>query len=211
MRNISDTAGSFSTVPSSWEIGNTPTSFAGKIYDKELISQADSVPLIQIFKKYGLRINEANRTIICPFKSHKGGRESTASFKWYPETNSYHCFGCRAGNHACDFVAEMEHCDKTRAAHKILELFGDYVNGSGIVEQENFALKLEIMMEFSNMVREFRQNNTTDHAEKFIELMCSIYDELNLRHHPNEIGLRSIVDQLKNSIISYTPNSSLDI
>lgn len=205
MRLISDTNRSDSTSETSGEDGDIAEAFTGKDIYQELISHANSVPILKVFRQYHINLDPQNRKITCPFKSHKGGRETTPSFYYYPETNSYHCFGCRNGSRAVDFVAIMEHCTKEAAAKKILNLFGADVDEDSIYDQIDFAERLNIMMDFSNDVREFHQKFPTEHARLYVEAACKKYDALNLKKNLNNEALRRIVEQLKEYITLYKP------
>lgn len=207
MRPIPSTTRPNSDGKTSREDGDIATSFTGKDYYQKLIEQANTVPLARIFKHYGLRIDEYNRKIICPFKSHSGGRESTPSFTYYHQTNSFRCFGCGIGHqyaHGCEFIAAMESISRVKAAGKILDLFSSEVDEDNIINKHDFSERLEIMMDFSNTVREFRYTHGDEKSQKFIEDMCWVYDQHNLKHdHTNE-ALRRVVEQIKDKIASYT-------
>lgn len=175
-----------------------------------MIPKANTVPLSHIFKHYGLRINEYHRKVTCPFKSHKGGRESTPSFYYYPDTNSFRCYGCSTGNqyaHAVEFVAAMENISKFQAATKILNMFGSEADDDYIIDRNDLSERLEIMMDFSNAAREFRQSFSQDHAHNYIEYVCRIYDRLCAKHEnmDNE-ALRNATNELKEEIQSYNPS-----
>ena len=169
---------------------------------KELINRANSVPITYIFKHYGIRLNETTNKIVCPFPSHKSGRENTPSLKFYPHTNSFWCFGCNVGRGCCDFVAAMEAISKAKAAYKIIETFND-ISSIEDIDQVNYSERLEIMLGFSNFVREFRQSNFKQSSDKFIEDICAVYDSLNIKHDLSNDALKSIVEQLKNEIDSF--------
>jgi DNA primase len=207
MHDVSNTTGLDGYDETSGETGNSSDTLTGKAFYQDLIRRANTVPLIYIFKHYGLHINENNRRAICPFKSHKGGRESSGSFWYYPETNTYHCFGCRQGYAGSNFVAIMDGIIISQAAFKIISLFnGDVdVDAADGLTKEDFSEQLEIMMDFSNTVREFRQSFFDEKSQAFIDEVCSVYDQLNLRHKKitNE-ALRRTVDQFKKDIIFYT-------
>lgn len=203
MRPISNTDGSFGYGEISGETGDFAEITQGKKFYKELIDKANSVPITHIFKHYGLRLNELNKKITCPFKSHKDGRESTASFYYYPNTNTYFCFGCKIGSRACDFVSEMDRCNKYAAANKILKLFKENVNENIVFNQDSFSEKLEIMMKFSNLVRKFRETYNDEMSFKYIEHICETYDKLNSKHNLNNEALLSIVNQLIEEINKY--------
>jgi DNA primase len=189
----------------SGEDGDFTTPFGvGKEFYQDLIRLANTVPIQRIFKHYGVRLDELHLKTRCPFKCHKGGRENTPSFNYYPHTNSYHCFGCKTGNFAVDFVAEMDGVNRTKAAQKVLKLFGAEADGDNVLNRQDFSEKLEIMMDFSNAVREFHQTLAHADARVFIEDKCRIYDALNARHkNLGNDALRELVRQLKEEINSY--------
>jgi hypothetical protein len=195
----------YSTTPG--EGGDITASFTGKDYYQNLIDRANTVPLTRVFRHYGLRLNEHDRKITCPFKSHKGGHENTPSFWYYANTNSFRCYGCSIGHkqaHGVEFVAAMEGISRVKAALKILDLFATDVDDDNILDKQDFSERLEIMMDFSVAVREFRQAYTDEKSQKFIEDMCWVYDQHNLNHdHTNE-ALRRVVEELKGKITSYT-------
>lgn len=182
--------------------------FTGKDYYQDLISRANTVPLVRVFKHYGIRVDEYNRKITCPFRSHKGGRETTPSFYYYPDTNSFRCYGCGMGNqyaHACEFVAYMEGISRVKAADRIVKLFAaDVDDDADLITKNDFSERLEIMMDFSNTVRNFRQSHADDESQKFIEGMCWVYDQHNLKRDNSNDALRRIVEQIKEKIASYT-------
>jgi DNA primase len=206
MRSIPSTARPISDSEISGEAGDFAAPFGvGKEFYQDLIGLANSVPIQRVFKHYNIRLDEHRLKVTCPFKSHKGGRENTPSFWYYPHTNSYFCFGCRVGNRACDFVAEMDGCNKVKAAQKILTLFGTEADADNVLDRQDFSERLEIMMDFSNTVREFRQTLAHTDAHTFIEDKCRIYDTLNARHkNLGNDALRELVRQLKEEITSYT-------
>lgn len=182
----------------SWEDGDTSTAPAGKNHHQELITQANSKPLELVLKLYGVQLNAYGGNIVCPFKSHKGGREKTGSFHYYADTNSYQCFGCKVGRKACDFVAEMDHCSRSDAAIKILGLFGD--EPDQLEELYDYGERLDIMASFSNAVREFSQEHSDEESFKFIEMVCRVYDRSNLENKLGNVALKRLVEQLLKKI-----------
>lgn len=206
MRKIPDTTGLDGYGETPGETGSAPTALTGKAFYQDLIRKANTVPLAYVFKHYGLHLNEINRKTTCPFKTHKGGRESSASFYFYPDTNSYCCYGCRLGSFGCDFVAAMDGITKSQAAYKIISLFNGYVDDDDGLDRNDFTEKLEIMLDFSNAIREFRQSHFDEKSFEFAEHICSVYDTLNMKHKTlNNEALRRVVDELKEKINSYTP------
>jgi hypothetical protein len=210
MYDVSNTTGPHGYGEASGEVGDSADPLTGKAFFQDLIRRANTVPLIRIFKYYKLHINEGNRRIICPLKSHKGGRESSGSFWFYPETNSFYCFGCKVGGpwaHSCEFVSFIENISKAKAAYKIFELFSSDVGDVGDNEQfeiENNSERLEIMMSFSTAVMEFRQTYFDEESYSYIEYVCSVYDRENLRHKKLDNNtLRRIVDRMKEDLSTY--------
>lgn len=208
MRKLPSTTGPDSYGETSGEAGDSSAAPSGKAFYQDLINKANTVPLKKIFKSYRLRIDEHNRRTTCPFKSHKGGHENSASFWFYPETNSFYCYGCSVGGphaHASEFVAAMEEISRAKAAYSILEKFSSDIDEDGVVEGPDFSERLEIMMDFSHSVRNFRLSNTDEKSAEFIEEICALYDNLNAKHDLNNEALHRIVNLLKEKIIFYRP------
>jgi DNA primase len=203
MRSISNTTGSISQGKALGQAGSFTDSVAGQDDVKDLISKANSIPMMRLFKHYGIRINEINRMVICPFKSHKGGRENSASFQFYPETNSFYCHGCKLGTKPVNFVSNIENISFIQSVHKIIEHFSDDIDEDNIFDIQDYSQRLEIMMEFSNCVREFRENYQGDKAFEHIEQICKHYDIINLKHNLDNDALRHVVDKLKEAILEY--------
>lgn len=209
MRNVSNTNRPACPSKASGKTGSFTASFTGQDDYKDLIDRANTVSLLNIFKHYGLRVSAGNRKIICPFKAHKNGRENTASFEYYPHTDTFWCHGCNKGTRSCNFVANMENVTVIAAAYKILDLFSGAIDEDLIVDRQDSSERLEIMLDFSAIVREFRTNNLSESAQAFIENMCEVYDSANLRHNLDNDALKSVVSKLKEEIISYTPCQTL--
>lgn len=190
---------------SSDDFGDFTEAFTGKSYYQDLINRANTIPLTKVLRHYGIRLDPYNRKTTCPFKSHKGGRESTPSFYFYPDTNTFYCFGCKAKSRPCDLVAGMDACTKVQAAYKLLQLFASDVDEDDVFDQMDFAERLRIMLDFSGAVREFYQTYATESARVYIEGACKKYDALNLRHKLDNKALKSIVEQLKEYISLYKP------
>lgn len=202
---LPNTARSNGDGPTSGETGSVAAAFAGKDYYQELIRKSNTVPIVKIFKHYNVRLDVHNKKTSCPFRSHKGGRERTPSFYFYPETNSFNCYGCNCGGPGWKFVMQMENCTKVQAAYKILQLFGDDVDEDAMYETPDFEERLAIMMDFSNTVREFHLTYPTKEAGVYVEVACKKYDALNLKHKLDNEALRRIVEQLKDYISLYKP------
>ena len=205
MRKLPSTTGSDGYSEVSGEVGYAEAS-TGKAYFQDLIQKANSVPITRLFRHFDVAINEYTHKTTCPFKTHKGGRERTPSFWYYPETNTYCCFGCRNGSRPVNFVAAMQGITRSEAAYWILEHFGSELDESFIFDGPDHTEQLEIMMDFANTVRNFRQSHDDTKSTDFIEHLCAIYDSLNLKHNNlRNPALRSMVGQLKEKIASYIP------
>jgi len=203
MCNLSSTTGSNSYGETSWEDGDIATPSSGKTYNKDLINRANNISITEILRHYGLHLDPNNRKAICPFKSHKGGRENTASFMYYPDTNTFNCFGCGTGGSCCKFVSKMDGISEIKAAQKIIELFNCDIIDDVEPSQENFSERFEIMIDFSNSVRDFRSEHTDQKSFNFIEHVCSVYDTVNLKHKLSNEALSRLVEELKTRIASY--------
>lgn len=205
MRDLSSTTGSFSYGETSWTTGDVTKTSEGKADEQDLIAKANSVPLLRVLRYYNVKVNPSHvNSTICPFKHHKGGRERTGSFYFYPETNSFYCHGCKTGGmhrHAVAFIAAYEGITFVKAAHKIIGLFSDDIDPSAeFSDERNLPEQLEIMMDFSNSVREFRKNHLDDESQYFIENACAAYDELNSKHDMDNDSLRVLILKLKEQI-----------
>lgn len=85
-------------------------------YRSENIKAALDIERVVSFYGY-----EPNRQgfVSCPFHS-----ERTASFKIYPKSNSFYCFGCGAGGDVIDFVRLLYGLDFGQACLRIEADFG---------------------------------------------------------------------------------------
>jgi hypothetical protein len=188
----------------SWEDGSvantTPTT---KSSPQELIRKANSIPITNIFKHYGLKLNEFNRKICCPLPSHKGGKERSASFTYYPESNTFICFGCNAKSFACDLIHYMDGISREKAARQILAMFGDEVLEDA--DYDDVPERLEMMLELSTSVRDFRNTYSDQKSEEFIETLCEIYDDHNAKRKLNNRALRLVIDNILKQIKQYKP------
>lgn len=195
----------------SGEVGDTKSSAETKQFYKDLISKANTAPLLNIFKYYNIKISEHDKKIICPIPGHVSkygaGRERTGSLYYYHETNSFWCFGCKTGVKACDFVAAMDSISRTKAAFKIIEICESEVNFDDVeIDQPmNYSERLEILMEFSDLVREFIQsNNSTESSIKYIETMTGAFDKMLNKHKLDNTALRSLLVKIKEKVSNYT-------
>lgn len=209
MRNISSITGPISYGETSWENRSSTETASGETSVKSLINKANAVPIMHIFKHYGLRFDTYSHKTTCPFVSHKGGRENTPSFKVYEDTNSFKCFGCGVGGRTVHFVSEMDRCNAAKASLKILQLFASEINEGILVEGINSSERLEIMLKFSSSVYDFRQVYTNEHAISFIEYICWVFDRSNEIHDYDNDSLHRLVEHCVGHINIYSPELTL--
>lgn len=203
MQDLQCRGGSISNGETSWDDGDLTEDTTRK-NNKELIAQANTIPLTDIFKLYHILLDYNNLSTRCPFKSHKNGLESSASFHFYPETNSYYCFGCHEGGkfaHAVEFISTYEKISRIKAAKKLIDGF----DTEEILElQEDYSKNFQIMVQFSNLIRTFTQSNIyNEKAQIFINKICETYDKINLKHNLNSEALERIVNELQRKINQY--------
>ncbi|WP_313960782.1 DNA primase [uncultured Parvimonas sp.] len=78
----------------------------------------------------------------CPFHSEK-----TPSFFLYPETNTFHCFGCGKHGDSISFIMEIDSLDYVSTLKKLAEKFGielEYENSFNVSNKINFDKYYEI-------------------------------------------------------------------
>jgi len=212
MLELSNNTGSVSDSETSGEnrdsTGYSSEDDARKEFYKNLIIKANNVPLMKLFQHYHVLINNTNNKIICPFKNHKNGRERTPSFTFYPETNSFKCYGCNVGHanaHGVEFMSEMEGLSRSKAAKKIIELFDFSFDEKTTLEEENYSERIEMMMSFSNQVRKFRNTYNDENSFQFIEEICNAFDVTNSYSEKDlhSKALKHLIDSLLFKINSY--------
>lgn len=151
--------------------------------NEDRVAIANSCSLESIFKFYNLNINKNNTKCICPFKFHKNGKENSASFNFYPKTNTYWCFGCKAGSSPIDFVKNYESISFLHAIDKILNLKNLKFNK--VKEKTNDVNLFDLELKFSNDVR-LTQN---------YEIM-KIYDNFMSKYDLDDDGIVIILNKL---------------
>jgi len=160
----------------------------------KLIREANTVDLQKVFDHYNLELNEFNRKIVCPFPHHQ---DDTPSFYYYinEHEKSFYCFGCKVGGRAVEFVSEIENISKYDAAVKLTSEFE--TNISSIVIS-NVSEKRELMLNFSNHIRNFIQSDIDDDNRlAFAEQLTLVFDTLNTKHKLETEGVKSLISKLK--------------
>jgi hypothetical protein len=197
MLSISDTLGSYSDCPTSRE--NRGSISPPQNVGQKLIAQASTIPLCLLFKHYGVKLDQFTRKACCPFSNHKNGNERTPSFVYYPETNSFRCYGCGIGHkgaHAAEFMAAMEGISREEGAKLALKLFysSDQIIPAPV--QEDYQKRFLLLLSFSEKVKEFKENHPNSKARKFCEDMCQIFDEMNAKRQLGNEALQQLIDGL---------------
>ena len=95
----------------------------------------ERLPIIDVFNAYGVHVNSHNLAL-CPLH-----QEHTASFRVYPGSNSWFCFGCQAGGSAIDFVAYLFGLEPLDAARKLDEDFNLGLMGEELSAEEKQQIK----------------------------------------------------------------------
>lgn len=132
-----------------------------------------SCNLESLFKFYGLNIDNHNNKVVCPFKSHKGGMEKTASFVYYSNTNSYWCFGCKQGSSVIDFVMNYENCSSDHAIEKILNYKNLKFN---LISNENKTIENRIVFDLKLKFSELLHDNPDKDIMKTYDSLIDKYD-----------------------------------
>jgi DNA primase len=144
--------------------------------------------------RYGLRVDPANTKITCPFKHHQNGNERTASFYFYPNTNSFWCFGCKTGSTAVDFVAAYDNVSRSKAANKIIRLLEDEVSDDWEIVACNSKEKEIEIIAFSNAIRASLVSHPDE--QTYIETITEAFDNLTEKHELNIEGLKMLSSRL---------------
>lgn len=157
-----------------------------------LIDKANSSSLEEIFKSYKIQLDSYNKKTVCPFKLHKNGRESSPSFVFYPESNSFYCFGCKSGTKPVDFVSLLLSISKKEAADIILS------NNFSLLEreeEESFNDRLNLIIDFSLFIQSIMKINK-EKAEELSNAFDKIYD----KHKLSNKAIEKIIKSLKGKV-----------
>lgn len=123
---------------------------------EEIKEKADIVSVVSDY----LSVKKSGRYFMgnCPFHSEK-----TPSFFLYPETNSFHCFGCGKHGDSISFVMELESLDYVSAIKKLAEKFGvelEYDNSFNTINSKN----LDKYYEINEFVARFYYKNMMENS-----------------------------------------------
>ena len=157
-----------------------------------LYQQADSVDLLTIMSHYRLNLDAYNKKIHCPFKFH---HDRTASFYFYPTTNSFYCYGCKSYGQASNFVSLIEGIPKLEAAKKIIANFDTQQE---LIHSTNISEWRELYYSFSTGLRAFIQHNKEDPAAlEFANAITMMFDQITQNHTLDLMGLKHLLSKLQ--------------
>lgn len=180
-----------------WEDGDIKKPASNNAKYESVIKAANSTDINLIFRFYNLHID--NRKSICPFPNHKGGKESSPSFYFYPETNSFYCFGCKAGTHCVDFVSNIENIGRLKAANKIIDLFGSDENKCFLSEPSTYSSeKNNMLILFSKFISDLIIHSKNDPIKlSKIEEITYAFDKLNDKYELDVKVLDNVINKLQ--------------
>lgn len=197
--NKSRSDSSSQTSNKGWNTGSDPKDDLNL-----LINKANTANIMTIFKSYGINIDGYgdNKLIklCCPLPGHN---DHSPSFYYYTETYSFNCFGCHRGGRAVNLVSIMENINVAEAAAKIVSNY--YVDNNVDVEnKKDYFDKQKAMLDFSESVRFFIQNNSEDEeAIKYAEKITFAYDTMMNKHSLETEGLKKIIEKLIRKLEKY--------
>lgn len=164
---------------------------------QQSIDKANTASLLDILYAYKLKIDNLNHKICCPFPFHKNGQERSASFWYYPDTNSFFCYGCKSGGTSVDFVAVYE--DITRYQASLL-INNEYVTDDSIISEKSINYS-KIYLGFSHSIREFIISHVgSTKALAHAEQMCIAFDTLRHKYILDPDGLEMLVAKLQDKL-----------
>ena len=166
--------------------------------DTGLIAQGQTVDLSAVFQHYGIHLNRYCRSISCPFSSHQ---DRSPSFYFYPDTNSFYCFGCKKSGGPVQFVSLFRHVSREEAARQLLNNFEfEEIDSFGLSESRE---REDLHLKFSAIVRNFHQKHRGEEAFQMAEKMTRIFDDACRRNSLEIEGLRRIIQRLEEMLTAY--------
>ena len=179
---------STSNSETSRQVRSHGEAYEGEAAYKDPIEDANNTPILEILKIYGVVFQNGIKKTICPLPDHK---DKTPSFLYYPDTNSFYCFGSKSGSKPVDFVSKMERVERHIAAQIILEnnfsVYSD-IAGSG------FSNRIDTLISFSEKIR----NLITIYPNRLseIEEYTKVLDDLNVRYNLTDESTKMIINKL---------------
>ena len=148
------------------------------------IAACNNTLLIDVMKKFNVDYPLYLGHIKCPFPAHNA-TGNTPSFKFYPETNSFYCWGCRAGGGSLEFVKHMFGGDFKEALNWFSKNFDLKIEASLLQKITYRAMlpkpQLNNTFNLINKIILFKQNeysieDSTIFVNEVYEFFVEIYD-----------------------------------
>lgn len=161
---------------------------------KKLATEANSVDLLTVLTSYGLRLDKYHSKCICPLHN-----ENSPSFYYYPNTNSWYCFGCKKGGSATHFVSRIEGISIAEASEKLL---GEFTPGAFATSTTSDYLdRQDVVFGFSTLIRKFIQAHSNNpNALQFVERLTLIFDTLAAKHNLSNDGFKLVIRRLEKQL-----------
>lgn len=167
------------------------------------------VKLLNILKHYKIRVERNpqrpkwSQNIICPFPSHKGGKERTPSFAYNFETDHFSCLGCGQAGQAVEFLSLYTETSRSLIVDQITLQVGDKVPEEDYIEYKDEISP--ILMEASDVIRKALQYNKDNpkKLKKIQKLIIWIDRFISTKisgAYTDCVNLRHRVDTLKDLI-----------
>lgn len=169
---------------------------------KQTIDKANAANLLEILNSYNLNLDTHSRRACCPFSFHKGGNERSGSFYYYPDTNSFYCFGCKAGGGPVEFIAAYNNniLNKYNAALSIINSYETH----NVNVNERSTNHLKVYLEFSHLVRHFIiENKDNAKALDYAEYVSSAFDNVRSKYILDPEGLNMLYTKLRKKLEEY--------
>lgn len=90
-----------------------------------------SLDMRKVFVHFHVRYPAHVGHIRCPFPEH-GATGRTPSFKYYPLTNTFYCWGCKKGGSNIEFVMHMQQTSRAEAIKFLVKQFNLKIEASAI-------------------------------------------------------------------------------
>jgi DNA primase len=169
---------------------------------KSLVEQANTVPLFEVFKDYAIHVDEYNRKARCPV--HSNGTERTPSFWYYPETNSFYCFGCKISGGPTELIAATKEMSRYDAALFVIENYGKFLRMAAEVPETHASSNDKILLVFSEIIYDFiADHERSDESIAYAEKICAAFDQLVEKRSPNHDAMVSAVEKLQQRLELY--------
>jgi hypothetical protein len=161
------------------------------------------VRLYSVLKNYNIKLpqNYKSQTwstpIICPFPSHKGGKERTASWGYNFVEDRFNCLGCKKSGRAVEFISEMESKNKLVVAKTILESYGGYDLDHEIIFDDS---KIDsLLFESAALIRSAIKSANPEKLKHIHKLSwwfdAFISNKLNSSFNNRNIGVEEMIER----------------